>query len=137
MQVCVPVIDDRGLESRVCEHFGSAPAFMVVDTATGACRAIPNGHAHREHGACAPLDVLLGQGVEGFVVGGIGRGALARIEASGARAWLARPGTVAEVVAALGAGDLALATIDNACRGHGRAHGHHHDRDGAAGPRGR
>ncbi|RME41495.1 MAG: diguanylate cyclase, partial [Deltaproteobacteria bacterium] len=32
MKVCFPVNNDQGLESEVYGHFGSAPAFVVVDT---------------------------------------------------------------------------------------------------------
>ncbi len=32
MNICIPVNEDKGLQSPVCAHFGSAPAFMIVDT---------------------------------------------------------------------------------------------------------
>jgi predicted Fe-Mo cluster-binding NifX family protein len=55
MQICIPVMDDRGLDSPVSAHFGSAPAFMIVDTDSGHCRIIANNNHHHAHGMCQPL----------------------------------------------------------------------------------
>jgi hypothetical protein len=79
MRICIPITSDEGIESAVCEHFGSAPMFMVVDTQTGACRALTNHNAHRGHGMCHPLEALAAEAIDGFVVGGIGQNALARL----------------------------------------------------------
>ncbi len=34
MKICFPVQENEGLGSRVYNHFGSAPMFIVVDTET-------------------------------------------------------------------------------------------------------
>lgn len=34
MKICFPVQQDKGMESAVYHHFGSAPLFVVVDTDT-------------------------------------------------------------------------------------------------------
>ena len=34
MNLCIPVESDEGLNSRVCAHFGSAPAFLIVELET-------------------------------------------------------------------------------------------------------
>lgn len=125
MHICIPVVDDRGLDSRVCEHFGSSPAYMLVDTETGTCRAVPH-NAPREHGACAPVATLFDLGAEAFVVGGIGRGALARIEARGARVFQSGHATVGETLEAFRSGALRPAFRDDACAGHSHGHGHQH-----------
>ena len=57
MQICIPVVEDKGLQSRVSAHFGSAPAFMIVDTESGACRAIANTDAITST-ACASRSAL-------------------------------------------------------------------------------
>ena len=31
MNVCIPINEDQGMKSEVCAHFGSAPAFLIVD----------------------------------------------------------------------------------------------------------
>lgn len=127
MHICIPVIKDEGLESRVCEHFGSAPAFMVVDTDTGACRSIANQNSHHGHGMCQPLAALGTQGIDGFVVGGMGRRALERLQASAIQVFQAEHATVGETLAAFKAGTLRPVSLDAACAGrHGHEHGHAH-----------
>ena len=63
MHICIPVLDDRGLDSQVSAHFGSAPGFMIVDTESGSCRLIGNGNQHHAHGMCQPLAALAGEPV--------------------------------------------------------------------------
>ena len=58
MNVCIPISEDRGLASPVCGHFGSAPAFLVVDTETRSHRVLANTNAHHEHGHCTPIALL-------------------------------------------------------------------------------
>jgi predicted Fe-Mo cluster-binding NifX family protein len=123
MQLCVPVLDDLGLSSRVCAHFGSAPAFMIVDTDAGTCRTIVNNNAHHAHGMCQPLAAIAGETVDGIVVGGIGMGALMKLQAAGIAVYRAAHPTVGEAVAAFKEGSLQIVGPDQACAGHG---GHHH-----------
>lgn len=119
MHVCIPVDSDQGLDSRVCEHFGSAPHFMIVDTESGACRAVRNQNAHHAHGMCEPLLALRGEALDGIVVGGIGRGALARLERDRIQVFRAEHDTVGATLAAFKAGSLRLVAMDGACGGHG------------------
>ena len=122
MRVCVPVTADTGLGSEVSLHFGSAPCFLLVDSETLAYEAVANGDLGHQHGACQPLKALGDHAVDAIVVGGIGRGALARLNEAGLQVYLARPGTAAEMIAAFVAGELAEVSPDGACGGH--AHGH-------------
>ena len=123
MILCLPVTEDRGWNSPLSAHFGSAPLFLIVDTDSSACRALVNGNAHHDHGQCQPLGALAGENLDALVVSGIGRGALARLHAAGLRVFLAGGGTVETVLAELAAGELPLATLATACQGHG-AGGH-------------
>ena len=132
MNICIPVTEDQGTRSPVSTHFGSAPLFMIVDTESGACRPLPNRNLHHAHGACRPLATLSGEGIDGVLVCGIGRGALAQLQASGLRVYLADSATVEEALAALSAGSLREATLDAACAGHG-----HHLHHGREAPHGR
>jgi predicted Fe-Mo cluster-binding NifX family protein len=122
MNICIPVDDDRGLESPVCAHFGSAPAFMVVDTESQSCRAIPNRNQRHDHGQCTPLAWLQQERIDGAVVGGIGRGALQKLNAANVPVFLSEHATVAEALAAWKAGTLKLVQPAMACAHHGHAH---------------
>lgn len=140
MKLCIPVQSDRGLDSPVHAHFGSAPSFLIVDTDDGSARALPNGERHHAHGGCSPVAALAGERVDAVVVGGIGAGALAKLHAAAIPVYASGHRTVAETLAAWKAGTLVLAQLETACAGHGhgghgQGGGHCHDRHGGAGHR--
>jgi len=99
---------------------------MIVDTDSGTCRAITNNNQDHGHGMCAPLASLQGESIDGMVVGGIGMGALRKLEAAEIQIYYSTLATVEETVAAFKAGSLNPVTAETACSGHehGRAHGH-------------
>jgi predicted Fe-Mo cluster-binding NifX family protein len=119
MNICIPVMEDGGLQSAVSPHFGSAPAFLIVDTETDQCRAVVNRNQHHSHGMCQPLSSLQNQGIGAIVVGGIGMGALTRLQAEGLDVFLAHLPTAGEIVQAFKAGRLEKATPATACAHHG------------------
>ena len=82
MNICIPISEEKGLESPVCRHFGSAPAFMIVDTEGGEPRTVPNLNQHHAHGMCQPLRALAGEKLDAIVVGGIGAGAVQKLQAA-------------------------------------------------------
>jgi len=125
MNLCIPVTEDKGLQSPVSAHFGSAPIFVIVDTGSGACRSLPNENLHHGHGMCQPLRALAGEQLDGVAVGGIGMGALDKFRAANVRVFLSGEATVEETVAAFKAGALREATPATACGHHGHGpHGH-------------
>jgi predicted Fe-Mo cluster-binding NifX family protein len=119
MNVCIPISEDRGLQSPVCGHFGSAPAFLVVDTDTRVHRVLANTNSHHEHGRCTPIEMLASLHVDAFVVGGIGPGALANLLAMGAAVYRGALGPVGDALEALASGKLPSVTPADTC-------GHHH-----------
>jgi predicted Fe-Mo cluster-binding NifX family protein len=123
VQICIPIFSDKGLESAVCPHFGSAPAFLVVDTGTRACRAIANDTARHEHGRCHPLAVLAAEPIDGIIVSGVGRNALEQLRRRGLDVFECDRRTAAEALDALDAGLLRPIADDRACAGR---HGHSH-----------
>ena len=122
MNICIPVNEDKGLQSEVCAHFGSAPAFMMVDTDNGTCRAITNNNQHHGHGMCMPLQSLQGEHIDGMVVGGIGMGALNKLNAANIKVYVSDFSTVAETVDAFKAGTLKPMQPGMACAHHGQGH---------------
>jgi len=125
MNVCIPVTHDRGMQSPISLHFGSAPLFLIVNDESGAMEAVPNGDLHHQHGMCQPLAALAGKAVDALVVGGIGMGALTKLGDAGVRVFMATPGTAQNVLDALKAGSLQEATPATACAHHGHGpHGH-------------
>jgi predicted Fe-Mo cluster-binding NifX family protein len=83
MKICFPVQKDEGIDSTVYDHFGSAPFFVIVDTDTDGLSTINNRDQHFTPGTCNPMKTLDAQKVDAIVVGGIGAGALARLNQMG------------------------------------------------------
>ena len=121
MKVCIPVTEVRGLESPVHGHFGSAPAFLAVDTATLAVEVLSNGDREHVHGACSPVRALAGAKPDAVMVGGLGAGALAGLRQMGIRVYLAPAGTVEQAVRLFNAEQLEELVATATCGGH--AHG--------------
>lgn len=115
MNICVPIEADKGLESPVCAHFGSAPAFMIVDTEDDSCRVVTNANQHHGHGMCMPLQSLQGETIDAMVVGGIGMGALNKLNAANIEVYQAQRETVGDVVADIKAGTLQRMQPGMAC----------------------
>jgi predicted Fe-Mo cluster-binding NifX family protein len=96
MKICFPTETLCGLESRVYEHFGSAPGFVIIDTETKTVEEINNSDLQHAHGMCQPLKALGGRQVDAVAVGGIGMGALMKLQAQGIRVFRVTQGTVGE-----------------------------------------
>jgi predicted Fe-Mo cluster-binding NifX family protein len=123
MKVCFPVMKEKGLESEVYGHFGSALMFIIVETDTNHVTAINNKDQHHGHGACNPLKKLNNQKVDAMVVGGIGMGALDILNHSGIKVFQAQALTVRENITLLKEGGLPEFTSQNTCAGHGHGIG--------------
>jgi predicted Fe-Mo cluster-binding NifX family protein len=129
MKICIPVAEDRGLESLVYGHFGSAPTFVLVDSETMSVESLENRDQVHAHGQCSPLKALAGAQPEAVVVGGIGAGALLGLRNAGIQVYRAAGKTVAEVIALLKQGGLKGIDWEDACGGHGEGSGCHHSHD--------
>ena len=124
MKVCFPVQKNEGMESQVYNHFGSAPVFVVVDTEGKGVQTINNRDLHHVHGACNPIMALDGQKVDALIVGGIGGGALTKLNAMGVKVYGAGTGTVKENLELLRDKKLQELSMDHSCRAHEGGCGH-------------
>ncbi len=124
MKVGFAVQMNEGMESRVYDHFGSAPAFIIVDTEGKEVSTVNNKDLHHVHGACNPVMALDGKSVDAMVVGGIGAGALVKLNASGIKVYGAGALTVKENLALLREDKLQELSAYNACRAHQGGCGH-------------
>ncbi|MGE3550603.1 MAG: NifB/NifX family molybdenum-iron cluster-binding protein [Geobacter sp.] len=121
MTICFPVVAAQGLESIINEHFGSSRQFVIVDSASGQLQTIDNrDHAH-QHGACNPVGALGGHSIDAIVVGGIGAGAVAKLQQYGIKVFKAQAATVGENLTLLASGSFNQ-TLTASCGGH--HHGH-------------
>jgi predicted Fe-Mo cluster-binding NifX family protein len=122
MKVGFAVQTDQGIESKVYDHFGSAPAFIIVDHEGK--DFIYNKDLHHVHGACNPIMALDGKSVDAMVVGGIGAGALRKLNAQGIKVFGAAAPTVKENLALLNDNKLQELTENHSCRAHQGGCGH-------------
>jgi predicted Fe-Mo cluster-binding NifX family protein len=118
MKVGFAVQENEGIESKVFNHFGSAPVFIIVDTAGNEITTVNNQDMNHVHGACNPIKALDGKRVDAMVVGGIGAGAMSKLNAMGIRVYGSSAATLRENLALLNAGKLRELMPMNACAGH-------------------
>lgn len=123
MKICFPVAIDSGIDSEVYGHFGSAPAFVIVDRETEGVTAIENSDQSHAHGKCSPIKALGGREIDCVVVGGIGMGALTKLNASGIKVYRAMARTVSENLSLLKSGGLPEFAPGLICRGHSHGGG--------------
>jgi predicted Fe-Mo cluster-binding NifX family protein len=123
MKICFPVSKANGMESEVFGHFGSAPAFLVIETDSNTVTTINNKDQHHEHGACNPLKALNNQKVDAIVVGGIGGGALSRLKELGIKVFQSQASTIKENVAMFNKQGLPEFAATHCCPGHGHIGG--------------
>lgn len=123
MRVCFPVEIERGMESEVYGHFGSAPVFVIVETRNNNMTTINNKDEHHAHGACNPLKKFNNHQVDALVVAGIGMGALNILNQSGIKVFHVQARTVRENVALMKAGNLPEFTPQHTCAGHDQGGG--------------
>jgi predicted Fe-Mo cluster-binding NifX family protein len=123
MKIAFPVQGDKGMESIVYGHFGSARHFLLVDRNKGPFEIIGNNDREHLHGHCQPLNALGGRKVDAVVVGGIGAGALSRLNSAGITVYRAVEGSVAENLKLIDAGLLPVFALDQTCAGHGAGGG--------------
>ena len=118
MKIAFPTETDLGINSTVFGHFGSAPFFMVVDSRTRETESITNADLHHQHGQCQPLAALNGRPVDAVVVGGIGAGALRKLQAAGIRVYRGVEGSVSDNLVLILAGKLPEFDLSLTCAGH-------------------
>jgi len=123
MKVCFAVQKDEGIDSTVYNHFGSAPAFVMVDTEIGNAVTVTNKDVNHVHGACNPFMAMGGQDVDAVVVGGIGAGAIMKLNEGGIKVYRAVAPTVKGNLDLLKVSQLPELLVQHACGGHGHQGG--------------
>lgn len=126
MKICFAVAKDEGIESTVYGHFGSAPAFVVVNTDSNDISSVTNNDVGHTHGSCNPFQAIGGAIVDAVVVGGIGAGALMKLNSEGIKVFKAASGTVKGNIDLFNENKLHELTIDHTCAGHRSGCGHSH-----------
>ena len=132
MRICIPVQKNEGSESKPYNHFGSAPKFLVVNLEGEEIEVIDNGDLDHEHGKCQPLKALEGNKVDAIIVGGIGAGAIMKLNAMGTKVYRGINDTIESNLKLLKENKLQEFSVNDACshnhsKGNGCGHDHGHD----------
>jgi predicted Fe-Mo cluster-binding NifX family protein len=117
MRICFGVLTDEGLHSVVYNHFGSAPAFVIVDTEENRLITVQNRATHHPEGSCTPIEALIKVQIDAVVVGAIGVGAIIKFNSEEIEVYRSAKATVKENLDLLIAGKLKKLTLDHACSG--------------------
>ena len=111
--ICLPVIRDEGLDSKLSKHFGRAPYHLLIDTKTGETELLVKlltGQGRRQchgegqglgtpiahgngHGKCQPVEPLLERKVGAVLCQGFGRGAYEKMKRHGISVWITKAST--------------------------------------------
>ncbi len=118
MKICFPVQENNHLESKVFNHFGSAPLFMIFDSEIDNLEPLNNQDLNHTHGHCSPIKALGGSPVDAIIVGGIGAGAITKLNEMGIKVFKASAGTIKENMALFTANGLVEMSVNHACGGH-------------------
>jgi predicted Fe-Mo cluster-binding NifX family protein len=126
MRICIPTETNSGTGSRVSDHFGGSPFYVVVDTETDGVEVVSGEGCHGGGSSDHHVGQLSAHGVHAVACRGMGRRAFAAMRAAGLDVLRTEHGTVSEVLEAAREGRLSRLTEDEACGG-GRHHrGRHH-----------
>jgi predicted Fe-Mo cluster-binding NifX family protein len=119
MKLCIPSLDGKGLESLMCDHFGSAPFFTLYDTENRQIAAVSNMNDHHEHGTCMPVDAIKAHGADAVLCRGMGLRAVNLLLEAGVKAFIVDASTIAEAVRKFDAKEVRTLDAGNACQRHG------------------
>lgn len=122
MKVCIPVKENKGLDSIAYNHFGSAPFFLVYDLDSEEMKVIENSDLHHAHGMCQPMKALGGEKVDAILAGGIGVGALKKLSNQGITVYRVENETALENIELLKRNELVIFDSSYSCTQHDCGH---------------
>jgi len=122
MKIGIPVKENQGLESVPYNHFGTAPMFIIYNLENEELKVIGNNDLHHQHGMCQPMKALAGEQVDAILVGGIGAGALVKLQSQGIKVYKVANGSVSDNIDLLKRNELMEFSVKNSCDHHGCEH---------------
>lgn len=102
MRICFPVKNNEGVKDEVT--------------------TVGNGDLGHEHGKCQPIKALSGEVVDAVVVGGIGAGAISKLNSMGIKVYKAIDGDIEVNLESLKKGELKEFSSTHTCNHHGCSH---------------
>jgi len=118
MKLCIPTTTGAGADALICDHFGSAPGFVLYDQKAKTYESIDNPKADHEHGQCRPMELLADRGIVAMVCRSMGRNAVAAVERAGIKVFTTQGATVQDAIDEFIAGRLVKLSPEAGCKGH-------------------
>ncbi len=118
MKICVPSMDDKGLQAPVSGHFGSATTFTIFDTETQEVEVLVNQNDHQHHGGCTPVGLLAEKKINAIICQGMGKNAITRLSQGGIDVYVTQANQVQMALDEFQKGSLEKISLDHACPGH-------------------
>jgi predicted Fe-Mo cluster-binding NifX family protein len=119
MKIAIPAISDEGLSAPACDHFGSAPFFIIYETKTRSHEIVKNMDHDHIHGACNPIGLLKGSNIDSVLCRGMGARAVSLLSHEGITVYRSDLSTVGEMVSEWETGERSIFTSDDFCSRHG------------------
>jgi len=116
MRLCVPILEDRGVDSPVSLHFGRAPLFLIVDTETQVCQAVTNTNPGFSLGKCQPLAALSEIRIDAVAAINVGTGVIKALQSANIRLYKVESESIAKTIEGYQAGRLVEITLDYTCQ---------------------
>ena len=117
MKIAFPIAEDKGLESPLNPHFGTAKDFLVVDTETQSLARMENQKLKEGGSSCKTGVFGKKADINAVVTQCIGDGSLRGLNSAEITVYAAQGDTVAHNLASLERGELKLFHIFDLCQG--------------------
>ncbi len=117
-KIAIPSMNDSGLESDVCYHYGSCEYFTIVDVKDKdieSVKTISNLSPEIEHNCAAPSKILESNNVNAVLVAGIGGRPLMSLAEKNIKVFAGITGKVSNAVEDYNNGSLQELSMNGTC----------------------
>ncbi|AAB85666.1 conserved protein [Methanothermobacter thermautotrophicus str. Delta H] len=105
MKICIPVMEERGMDSKVSEHFGKTPLFAFYDDEVNELEIIKIEGRHTG-GRLTPAEIVVNSDADLLICTNMGSKAINLLRTHGVDVLMGARGTVAETLNLLKKGEL-------------------------------
>ncbi len=117
MKLCIPTMEQGGLDDEVSAHFGRAPTFTVVDMESKKVVVVKNRSEHMG-GLGKPPEHIAKTGAKVLICSGLGPRAIDMLNSLGVEVFIGAAGKAGEALRMWEEGELQPATHEAACKDH-------------------
>ena len=117
MIVAFPIESENGLKSKIDEHFGVAPFFLIVDSDSKKIEVLQNKKFSDKHASCKSDRFAGDMNIEAVITKCIGNGSLRNLNKQNIKVFQAQSNLVEENLKLLVNGKLNLFHMFDICQG--------------------